>query len=391
MVVSLAVVGLLAFDVPQDPPAPEPSVLWKERDEPLSALADVLGEVRFEEARQWARWGHARGYRIVLDGSARVLLLYPEEGAAGGRSTSGRRAGKPSKTALRRAERAQQARLELIARTLAHVDRLVPVAPETPGTPVTPREPEQEASSTHGFLGGAQREHLPVLVELRNVGDQYEFLQELVRTDPTLRDWVDSAYGNSGLVLPRPLLGAWLLAGEGLEEWSPQHELVNRLTRLLLIQRHGRLPEWISRGLAWQVEMALLESVYCFPRRDGFVFASEHKNWERAVRRMYKSQEEPLSIDEVVSMDRASFSLRAARRSWGVAEFLVREHPDSIAPLLADLAADRDRNTKVVKPDGTWTLNTTYEASPGTQAALLERHCGEGFLERVTAFLKQVE
>lgn len=284
--------------------------------------------------------------------------------------------GRPARSAL-------ETKLENMGKVLARADRLYPM----PSSKTLP--PPRPGTWTRGDTGEAPRDHLPTLIELRDVTDLHDLLDRLTQDHEYLENWAVGACKLSGFLLSKPLVGAWLVSGEGLEEWSPKHELVNRATRLLLLQRYGRMPQWFSQGLGWQAEIALLKTVYCFPGRDGFVFVIEHSDWDKDLRRLFKNHKGPLSMREIVIPRTRSFQSVDATRSWGVVEYLVRRHPEAIAPFLADLAEDRRKNGRVGKDDETWELVPTYEAAHDVQQELLRRHAGEDIMEELLKFMER--
>lgn len=365
---ALAFVGSAA----QDPP----TILVGEAMVPVSSLAGDLGSKERAQVTDWIEWGSSLGYEAVLDESRRVLLLSPiDRKPVGKRSRATRKSSRKS----RANQSALSTKLALIEATLASADALFPMPSE--------RAPEGEERGD--WLGATERDSLPVLIELRGPEGLPDLLTHIEESHPYLEQWARGAAGYSGFTLSRPLVGAWVAAGDGLEEWSPNNELVNRLTRLLLVERYGRQPRWLDLGLAWQAEMSIMDSVYCFPARAGFVHIEEHVDWNRALRRLHKDRTRAFSLSEVTSMPRGTFSGDAMRRSWGVAEFLVKRHAASIRPLLSDLAEDRLVHGRTYRSDGTWQLIVDYEPSATTQEALLHELIGEGTLDELAEFLRE--
>lgn len=365
---TLAVVGSAV----QDPP----TIRVGESTVPMSSLDQVLGEKERAQASEWIEWGKHHKYKAVLDESRRVLLLGPIKRKAGGKPTAS-----PSKP--RKESRAEQSavsrKLELIDATLGRADTLFPMPSEE-----APTEGEHET-----WLAETERDSLPVLIELRDEEDLRSLLARIVESHPYLEPWAGAAAGYSGFTLSRPLIGVWLAQGDGLEEWNPHNELVNRLTRLLLVERYGNVPRWLDLGLAWQAEMSILKRIYCYPERSGFVSVLEHEDWGRALRGLYRERQGAFSLSEIACTRGKELDPDAAYRSWGVAEFLVMRHPDSIRPILSDLARDRLVHGRIDEADGTWKLVVGYEAPVSTQEALLRKHVGEDALEELAEFAKK--
>lgn len=367
LLATLAIAGSSA----QDPPM----LLLGKAMVAVSSLSEDLGEKERSQAMHWIDWGRSLGYEAILDESRRVLLLNPIKRKAGGRTPAA--TGKPPRRS-RAEQSALSKKLELIDATLKSADACFPMPSEKTRT-----EAEHET-----WTGEAERESLPVLIELRGAADLRELLAHIEKSHPYLEQWAKTATEYSGFTLFRPLVGAWVAEGSGLEEWSPHNELVNRLTRLLLVERYGSTPRWLDLDLAWQAEMSIMESIYCFPERSGFVSVQEHQDWDRMLRRLHKKREGAFSLSEVASTPSKEFNLDTAHRSWGVAEFLVQRYPEAISPFLLDLAQDRLVRGRIDKPDGTWELIAGYEASASTQEALLRKHIGEGALKELSEFLK---
>jgi hypothetical protein len=239
---------------------------------------------------------------------------------------------------------------------------------------------------------GAQRDALPVLVLVDGDEDLALLLDFLSARHADLGGWAESGKEQAGFVLVAPLVGAWLTRGADLEEWSPLNELMNRLVRILVIQRYGRVPEWLSQGLAWDAERELMKGIYSYSRRHEFVWASEHTAWDSQLAGRFRRRDEkktPLEIAELAALSRAGFDAEAALLAYGGARFLTIHHPDSIAPLMAALERDREANSRLDHGDGTWTMVPDYEAPPATQAALLEELVVEDALVELTRFFKK--
>ena len=57
----------------------------------------------------------------------------------------------------------------------------------------------------------------------------------------------------------------------GMEEWSPDHEIVNRVAQLLFLRRFSQQSFWLQQGIAWCAEWGYDSSLYCFPYRHEFI------------------------------------------------------------------------------------------------------------------------
>lgn len=366
---TLAAIALCAY------PAPGAEDLEVLHRDGLTRLDEIeLPDRHRTITEQWTRWASTREYRVALEAEGRVLLVHPEvcsEDDLGRRRASTSRGGR-----IRERAGSVQDEFAHIARVFEHADRLFPSSPDV-------------AWSAENVSGEAQPGELPALLMIGSAQAYAELLQFLASEHEYLRAWASTDSAKTGFVLGQPLAGAWLLAGDGLEEYSPRHELVNRLTRLLVMQRYGRLPRWLMEGLAWQAEQELLDSIYCFPSRDGFVFCTEHEDWGRSVRSAFKRSEGPVLIEELARIPASGgFDLDDCHRAWAFAEYMVQDHPGELAAFLVALAADRDANQRRDLGGGRWEIVPNYEPPVEKQAELLQEILGDETWEELGDFLR---
>jgi len=225
------------------------------------------------------------------------------------------------------------------------------------------------------------------ILELRNLEDA----RSLRRYITERQAWFDARDDSSlvGFVIPRPLLGAWVREVPGQEEWRPANELVNRLTQLVVLRRVGQLPFWIEQGLAWTVEQEVEGSIYCFPYRAEFVWASEHDRWDRRVRSlMAERRMKVVDLGTLASWPRATFDAESALLAWGVVHRIAREHPAQFPSILRELADLHEKQRWKKNPDGSEVTDPTYELPLEDQTRVLEKHLGEDFLEEISAALR---
>ena len=174
------------------------------------------------------------------------------------------------------------------------------------------------------------------------------------------------------------------------EEWHPDGELVNRIARLLLLRRFGRLPHWFEQGYAWHAEIALRGGVFCFPYRREFVYATEHVGWDAVVRaRLANRASRPLVLDEFASWPRHTYSDTFGKLSWGMVTFLLHAHPDALPALLESFRVFRDANDRVKVSDSEWHRDPEYSIPLDVQGRLLREHLAPDWLERATRFLRE--
>jgi hypothetical protein len=222
------------------------------------------------------------------------------------------------------------------------------------------------------------------------VTDQREFehlLAALRARVPYLADWTREAKAQQGFVLGDPLVAAYLERPDGVEEWDPEHELVNRLARLCLLRRFGELPNWLVQGYAWHMEIALQGSVYCFPWRDEFVWATEHGSWPASVRERYAKTR--LKAADFMGWKRGKYLDPEAKASWGMVEYLLARERPKLPGLLEELRVFREQHARIQEDPTSWRRNVDYEIPLADQQALFTRALGEGYLERASAFFRQ--
>jgi len=300
-------------------------------------------------AALWQAWleacaaagGSAYATEDVADG--RILLVYPKRHGAG------------------------RDRHE-IERTCKLFDALVPPPAEPPEHPVP-----------------------AVLVDLEDQEDLGSAARFLGTRFPYLADWAERAGEGVGFVLEHPLVAAWVRTVPGVDkEWRPENELVDRLAQLLLEQRHGREPQWITIGLAWCIELEVCRDIYCFPYRAGFVGKREHKGWTEALAGIAAARgERPFSIDDLAGWPRGVYDDERAAVAWGAATLLVRYYPEALPQVLQELAELRVRDGRVTHPDGSWEAIDGYEVPAPKQLEVLDRALGFEFLPELARFAVQ--
>jgi len=314
-----------------------------------------------DAVRFWRPWTADHDYRMDLSQDGRALLLTLDD-------SKGRKRAKKN--------------LALVEDVLERMDAILAV-----------QAPMAEASSGTAEAGApgdgrpSPEVAAAVLVEMDALADHTAAVDFLVESHDYLNAWGAVARGLTGFVLERPLVAAWQPKAGLKEDWEGEstNEMVNRLAQLMTLRRVGRLPYWLSMGIAWHVEMEELDGVFCFPYRSGFVSSSEHGQWDRALRNEFKSRKEPLAMAELTKLQRGTFDLEAAQMAWGVVTFVTRYHPGALAAISADLQQTWDEKSRKTNADGTWTRITDFEPSDGDQLDAFERQV-PGFLTELQAF-----
>jgi hypothetical protein len=233
---------------------------------------------------------------------------------------------------------------------------------------------------------------VPILVQLEDPAALGRLKTFLGREHPYLAGWAESGERGVGFVLEEPLIAGWLREVPGVKksEWKPQNELTNRLVQALLIQRAGRLPQWLTQGLAWYVELEVKKSIYCFPFRAGFVGKKEHKGWQSALKAMLvESGQRAPTMTELAGWPRGSYDDRHAALAWGAATLLARYFPEELPLVVADFEERTRTGGRITNADGSWESVPDYEIPPDEQLAILDERLGTSFLGELERFCRQ--
>jgi len=307
----------------------------------LSATSRALIE-------RWATWAADAEYDMLLDPNERVLLVTDK-----------------SKSRARRDAKLVQRTLELFDEQVLAVNK------KDGGAPATGREPI-------------------LLFDLADEHDYAVMLATLAEKHAYLTSWITSAQGTTGFTLQEPVCGAWLQEAEDLEEWRPENELVNRLVRLLLFEHFGRLPYWLDQGIAWYAESELEGGIYSFPYRTGFVAATEHTDWDKELKRAFRSRKnDPLRLEEITVWRRGTFHQARAYTAFGVAAYFAEHRPGELRGILASLAEFHEVHGRQSFDDGSWQRLSNYVVPAEDQMEIFQEHAGLDFLEHVTKFLRK--
>ena len=335
---------------------------WRKTALKLDQLPEEMPAGAREAARFWEPWVVEHGYRMDLSADGRALLLSLDDAKG--------------------SKRAKQ-NLALVEDVLERMDAVL-VRPES--------APDKEGSLARD--GGApDRVQAPpespatVLMEMDSVEHHAAAVDFLVERHDYLKPWGAVARTLTGFVLEQPLVAAWQPKAGLKEDWEGEstNEMVNRLAQLMTLRRIGRLPYWLGMGIAWHAEMEELDGIFCFPYRSGFVSASEHGQWDKALRNRFKSRKEPLAISELTALRRGTFDLEQAQMAWGAVTFLTRHHPGALAEIGAELQRNWDERGRETRADGTWIRIDGFEPSDEDQLAAFERQV-PGFLTELQAF-----
>jgi hypothetical protein len=162
-----------------------------------------------------------------------------------------------------------------------------------------------------------------------------------------------------------------------------------RLTRLLTLERFGRLPHWLEMGLAWHVELVVCKDVYCFPFRAGFVSKKEHKSWDARLAAAMKARgERPLDVAELAGWRRGTWDEERGPLAWGAAALLARHFAEELPALLAAYAAERRQHGRLVRADGSWEALPDWEIAAERERELLDATLRVDFAAELTRFAR---
>lgn len=372
------------------------TITWKDATFAPSKLPAELPESARAAVEEWDDWAKKHEYRMTIDPAARLVLVTPAERSI------------------------HEKQSEILARTAKWFDELLPVpdrtpivkaseaetskpAPEKPPD-VIPEDPESppvgapppkpaktEVAKKPTSWGAASLKPDSQTGVMLVIRDEKEFgtaLDELGKTHAYLKDWLALARKNTGFVLEQPLCGAYIENASGQEEWSPDHELLNRIAQMLLLSRFGQLPNWLVQGVAWEAEMAFDQSIWCFPYRDEFVYTVEHAAWPTEVKNKFKDRaKDPLKMDEFATWKRGTYEHDAAQTSWGVVHYLATQHKAKFSQTLEEFRQTFDVQNRKPKPDGTWERIKDFQLPASAQLKILTKYTDADFLKKATAWL----
>ncbi len=383
----------------------EALISWAGRRIHLSSLPSELPESARSALEAWGGWCQDLHYRLDLDGPGRVLLVSRQgnsrvdiqmvlASAVVERFDSELHAPAERLTAGGLAPPAPAAAGKAGAGSAPPARKPLPEDPEGDEPhpwKLEPSAPKARETQTWTTTWGAADTPLDTqTIVLFIVVDQKDFerlLAHLGQRFDYLKKWSEEAKAYQGFVLGEPLAGAYLERPDGVEEWDPDHELVNRLARLCLLRRFGEAPNWFVQGYAWHMEFALQGSVYCFPWRDEFVGVGEHTGWDVNLKNWYGRTR--LEVVDFASWPRGVYRDHEAQTSWGVVEYLLARERDKAPSLLEALRLYRDEHGRIQEGPGNWRRDLDYEIPHEEQKKLLVEHLGPDFLTHVTFFFRE--
>ncbi len=275
-------------------------------------------------------------------------------------------------------------RLPAVAQRIAEADKPASAPPEDKDKPLAPGESRSWSWSSEDLVPDAD---CAVLFVLPDEAQYQLLLEELARQDQTLEAWTRSARKETGFVVPRPLCAAFLERAAEMAEWDPEHELVNRCAQLLLVRRFGLQPFWVQQGIGWCAEWAYDGSLYCFPFRREFVYATEHGAWPHELKQRFAKSGGRFDFSAFTGWTRGRWDGERARLAFGVLAALLQEPTPRLALALDELRVWRDKDNRRKTGEHSWERDPAYEIEARTQAECLKKHLGEDLEKRILEFL----
>lgn len=335
------------------PPMDGATVVIDGRRVELEEVSSSLGPEVARVAGRWSEVADRLEADVHLTEDGRVLLLTHSSGA-----------------------RAKK-EMKLVGETLALVDELLPARPAAT---------DAGKGSASSRMPAPKDEDTLVLLQPADQKEYVAVLAEVVEGVPYLEAWHGTAKSLPGFTLSQPLVAAWIESLDGQEEFDVRNELVHRLAHLAIARRFGELPYWLQTGLSWHVEEEVLGTIYCFPYRDAFVWATEHSSWDKDLARAFKTEKTGAFFTDLCAWRRGTYRADEARQAFGLARFLVTHHREAAPQVLADLFHLRATEGVKSRPGGGWDLIPGWEPDAAGQRAVFERVLGPEALEQAARY-----
>lgn len=336
---------------------PESAFLtWKGRGWSLAEASAHLPDVARAELAIWEPWCLAQGYRALLDERGTAIVV----------------------AAAKRRD------LERLAQRCEAVTRAVDALAPQPA-----RDPAETFLKASWGVGQHVPESGPATVAVLEADPDFDAaLAVMVALKPFLADRLPKDESPATFHSGEASSGALLAQPKGIElgtVWRPENEVVNRLARLYLHRRFGKLPYALEIGLAWAVEQEVVGDLYSFPGRDDFVSVHDHSGWKNELKRAFgKRRKEPLRLEELGGWGSTTWNADAAALAWGFGRFLATQDHAAVAAALEDLRLDVKQGSVRTLPDGRWELVIGYATPIERQHAIFARRLGDDYLARAS-------
>lgn len=370
-------------------------VSWKKKTYPGNALPAEVGDGPTLAVTTWAPWCVANEYQMTLVPDGRVLLISPQKNGKLGRQ------------------------MKLVAETMQEFDAILPAPeraePAIAGEPADPGESggdELPEDPEGGLAGWRNEDEEPldysyeyewgsgtwpvdtetcVMFVVHDEKDYGSLIDTLGEMEEYLKPWVKTGKTLTGFVHEKPLVAAYIENAIGQEEWDPENELVHRVAQMLFVRRFASIqPYWIAQGFSWYLEDKIRGSIYCFPYRHEFVYATEHTGWDNELRNQFKDREDdPPRAAEFADWKRGKYDGVTAKMSYGLVGYIARFHPDSFSPLLEKMRLFALDDSKEDQGNGDWSRNESYSISAEDQERFLKESFGDDCLVEAGEFFRK--
>jgi len=397
-------------------------VNWKGKPFDTGSTPAELPESARAAVSEWKAWAKHSGYRMDLDPSARVLVISAPKGKSAQDTMQIVAATQswfdsvcpflrtsPPKVADAKSPATKAAPTKSVpqkpgSKTPSKTADPIPEDPESappvlaPSKGVKDTRPAKIGASgskgtgaSWGAGSSAPDARTVVFLALADEKDQESVLAFIGETHPDLKEWASKAGRDPGFVIEDPLAGAYVQIAKDQEEWNPEHEIVNRLARLLTLNRFGQLPNWVVHGLAWEAETARDRTIYVYPYRNEFVAVTEHESWPTELAREYKERgaKKPMQIEELTRWNRGTWNSSSARMSFGMCHYLATAKKAAFAAVLADLRTLCDEGNRKAGEEGAWTRDPNWSPPAEEELAILRARCGDNVLADASLWLAQ--
>ncbi len=357
---------------------------WKGRTYSAGELPSQLDETSVEAIKTWTPWCQEHKYQMDLVADQRVLLI------------------------SRKGNKAVSKRLKLIDETEKEFDKILP-APKRQekkdegeeSQPTAPKDlPEDPEGGPVGFSptrtgsGPAAPSwssswgagtwpvdsETCVMFVVKNEKEYGSLVRTIGEMEEYLAGWVDFGMTQTGFVHEKPLVGAYIENAEGVEEWDPENELVHRVAHMLFVRRFSSVqPFWLIQGVSWHLENAIRETIYVYPYRHEFVFATEHTAWPNDLKNIFEGRgATPIELHEVSEWRRGTYDGIRARVAFGLVNFLAKYHGDDLSAFAEGMRLHALTDSKEYEEDGvTWKFKPNYAISTEDQYRFVVENFGE--------------
>jgi len=343
-------------------------ISWSGKNYKSTELPEGLPEGAREALEYFAAWAAEEDYVVQLSDSA-SFAMFSHKRKVSSKSWS-----------------------KAIVPALEQIEELAPL-PDRDGESVetgdVERTPQNELTVSWGEVHDLEHD-AACFFELKNSDHMRSLLEYIAEKEEKPAGWAEPYAELPGLILHEPLVGIIVGTAPGVEEWDPLNEMVNRISRIMLVRRFRTIPNWITQGLAWNVEFEVRGNIFCFPHRDRFVGVAEHGGWRDDLKVQFKSKKGPLlDLEALVGWRVGTYDPIQAGRAWGTISYISRAKPGALGDIIEELRLLTDEKGRMTRADGTWERIPGFSPSAEDQLEVLQRHLGPEFLEDVTQYFNK--